>query len=73
MNPLLKSREVAYYVGDAGAKVLFAWNTAAGEAAKGAAETGARVIEVDEPRSARYSPTSPRWPRAQIRPPTTTP
>jgi long-chain acyl-CoA synthetase len=49
MNPLLKSREVAYYLGDSGAKVLFAWHTAAGEAAKGAAETGARVIEVDEP------------------------
>ena len=25
MNPLLKSREVAYYLGDSGAKVLFAW------------------------------------------------
>jgi long-chain acyl-CoA synthetase len=29
--------------------VLFAWAAAAGEAAKGAAETGARVVEVDEP------------------------
>ncbi len=27
MNPLLKSREVAYYLGDSGAKVLFAWHT----------------------------------------------
>jgi long-chain acyl-CoA synthetase len=49
MNPLLKSREVAYYLGDSGAKVLFAWHAAAGEAAKGAAEAGARVVEVDEP------------------------
>ncbi len=49
MNPLLKSREVAYYLGDSGAKVLFAWHEAAVEAAKGAAGTGARVIEVDEP------------------------
>jgi long-chain acyl-CoA synthetase len=49
MNPLLKSREVAYYLGDSGAKVLFAWHAAAGEAAKGAAETGAQVIEVAEP------------------------
>ena len=49
MNPLLKSREVAYYLGDSGAKVLFAWHTAAGEAAKGAADTGAQVIEVTEP------------------------
>src|SRR5712692_2286789 len=49
MNPLLKSREVAYYLGDSGAKVLFAWHAAASEAAKGAAETGARVVEVAEP------------------------
>jgi long-chain acyl-CoA synthetase len=49
MNPLLKSREVAYYLGDSGAKILLAWHTAAGEAAKGAADTGARVIEVIEP------------------------
>ena len=49
MNPLLKGREVAYYLGDSGAKVLFAWHTAAGEAGKGAAETGARVVEVAEP------------------------
>ena len=49
MNPLLKSREVAYYLGDSGAKVLFAWYPSAGEAAKGAADTGARVFTVDEP------------------------
>src|SRR5450759_3016114 len=49
MNPLLKSREIAYYLSDSGAKVLFAWHATAGEAAKGAAETGARVVEVDEP------------------------
>jgi long-chain acyl-CoA synthetase len=49
MNPLLKSREVAYYLGDSGAKVVFAWHAAAGEAAKGAAEAGARVVEVTEP------------------------
>ena len=49
MNPLLKSREVAYYLGDSGAKVLFAWHAVADEAAKGATETGARVVEVDEP------------------------
>ena len=49
MNPLLKSREIAYYLGDSGAKVLFAWPAAADEAAKGAAETGVQVIEVAEP------------------------
>ena len=49
MNPLLKSREVAYCLGDSGARVLFAWHSAAGEAAKGAAETGTRVVEVAGP------------------------
>jgi long-chain acyl-CoA synthetase len=49
MNPLLKSREVAYYLGDSGAKVLFAWHAAAGEAAKGAADAGAQMIGVDDP------------------------
>jgi acyl-CoA synthetase (AMP-forming)/AMP-acid ligase II len=32
-----------------GAKVLFAWHQAAAEAAKGAARTGAQILEVDEP------------------------
>jgi long-chain acyl-CoA synthetase len=49
MNPLLKSREIAYYLDDSGARVLFAWHTVASEAAKGATETGAQVIEVHEP------------------------
>ena len=49
MNPLLKSREIAYYLSDSGAKVLFAWHAVAGEAAKGATETGVQVIEVPEP------------------------
>jgi long-chain acyl-CoA synthetase len=49
MNPLLKGREVAYYLSDSGAKVLFAWHDFAGEAAKGAADAGAQMISVDEP------------------------
>ena len=49
MNPLLKGREVAYYLGDSGAKVIFAWHAAAGEAAKGAADAGAQLITVAEP------------------------
>jgi long-chain acyl-CoA synthetase len=48
MNPLLKSREVAYYLGDSGARLLFAWRDFAGDAAKGAAETGAEIIQVDD-------------------------
>jgi long-chain acyl-CoA synthetase len=49
VNPLLKSREVAFYLSDSGAKVLVAWHAAAGEAAKGAAAAGARMVVVDEP------------------------
>ncbi len=49
MNPLLKSREVAHSLRDSGATVLFAWHTAMSEADKGAAESGARVIEVADP------------------------
>jgi long-chain acyl-CoA synthetase len=48
MNPLLKSREVAHYLGDSGALVIFAWEAAAGEAAKGASGSGAQVITVAE-------------------------
>jgi len=42
MNPLLKAREVEYYLGDSGAKLIFAWHAIATEAAKGAevAEVG---------------------------------
>ena len=29
MNPLLKAREVAYYLGDSGAPVMFAWHAVA--------------------------------------------
>jgi long-chain acyl-CoA synthetase len=46
MNPLLKAREVRHYLGDSGAKVVFAWHTAAGEAAAGADEVGAETVTV---------------------------
>jgi long-chain acyl-CoA synthetase len=48
MNPLLKGREVAYYLGDSGARVLFVTRDFAGEAAKGAADAGTQVIQVDD-------------------------
>src|SRR5208337_1303438 len=51
MNPLLKSREIAYYLGDSGARVVLAWHAAAGEAAKGAA-AGAQAIAVGPPGAA---------------------
>jgi long-chain acyl-CoA synthetase len=36
MNPLLKSREVKHYLGDSGARLVFAWHTAAAEAGESA-------------------------------------
>jgi long-chain acyl-CoA synthetase len=48
MNPLLKGREVAYYLSDSGAGLLFAWHGFAAEAQAGAAQADADVIVVDE-------------------------
>jgi long-chain acyl-CoA synthetase len=48
MNPLLKEREVAYYLSDSGAKLIFVWETFAAEAKAGADEAGAETIVVDE-------------------------
>jgi long-chain acyl-CoA synthetase len=47
MNPLLKSREVAYYLKDSGARLAFAWSGAADEARLGAGQAGAEVTAVD--------------------------
>jgi long-chain acyl-CoA synthetase len=49
MNPLLKEREVSYYLGDSGARAVIAWHAAAGEAAKGAADAGAQMIAAETP------------------------
>ena len=49
MNPMLKNREIAYYLGDSGARVLLAWHETAVEAAKGATGTGTQILEVDQP------------------------
>src|SRR5580692_10230060 len=62
MNPLLKSREVSYYLGDSGAKAVLAWHAAAGEAAKGAADAGAEAIAVETPDLAgSLGDYSPAW------------
>ena len=47
MNPLLKEREVAYSLGDSGAKIILAWHEAADQAAAGSAHVDAEVIVVD--------------------------
>jgi long-chain acyl-CoA synthetase len=46
MNVLLKGREVAFYLRDPGAKVVFAWHDFAQAAEAGAAEAGAEVVLV---------------------------
>jgi long-chain acyl-CoA synthetase len=50
MNVLLKEREVAFYLGDSGAKMLFAWHQFADAAHRGAEEADADVVLV-EPRA----------------------
>jgi long-chain acyl-CoA synthetase len=47
MNPLLKAREVAYYLGDSGAGLVFAWHTFADEARGGAGQVQAESVVVD--------------------------
>jgi len=47
MNPLLKAREVSYYLGDSGARLIFAWHGFAGEAQAGAQQAGAEAVVVD--------------------------
>ncbi len=47
MNVLLKRREIAFYLGDSGAKLLLAWHGFADEARAGAEEAGAELIEVE--------------------------
>jgi len=46
MNPLLKAREVSYYLSDSQARVLFAAEAFAAEAHAGATSSGATVIQV---------------------------
>lgn len=61
MNPLLKSREVEYYLEDSGAEIVFAWKDMADEAAKGAAAAGIECVNVDpvdfDDQLLRYEPT----------------
>ncbi|HWT95473.1 MAG TPA: long-chain fatty acid--CoA ligase [Solirubrobacteraceae bacterium] len=47
MNVLLKGREVAYYLSDSGAKVVFAWHDFGEAAEAGAKESGAECVLVE--------------------------
>jgi long-chain acyl-CoA synthetase len=46
MNVLLKRREIAFYLEDSGAKLLFAWHGFIEEARGGATDAGAKTVEV---------------------------
>ena len=47
MNVLLKKREVAYYLSDSGAKLVFAWHGFAEDAQAGAEQAGAECLLVE--------------------------
>jgi long-chain acyl-CoA synthetase len=47
MNPLLKVREVAYYLSDSGARLIFAWHAFASDASGGAGQADAEAVVVD--------------------------
>jgi long-chain acyl-CoA synthetase len=47
MNPLLKEREVAYYLADSGAGLVFSWHEFADAATQGAQGSGAQVVVVE--------------------------
>ncbi|WP_125611567.1 long-chain-fatty-acid--CoA ligase [Specibacter cremeus] len=59
LNPLLKAREVAYHLHDAGAVLVFAWEGVAGEAATGAQEAGAAVVLIDRELAGTLAQTEP--------------
>src|SRR3954463_10174054 len=44
MNPLLKDREVAYYLSDSGAEVMVAWRDFADAARGGSAQAGSECV-----------------------------
>ncbi|NUO55891.1 MAG: long-chain fatty acid--CoA ligase [Hamadaea sp.] len=53
MNPLLKAREIDYYLDDSGAAGMLAWHTVADEAAQGAHRADSVSLIIDPERFAR--------------------
>ena len=58
MNPLLKAREVAHYLGNSGAKLIFATPTAADEV-RASAPADCQVIVVDQTFAGRLTAATP--------------
>ena len=59
MNPLLKEREVAYYLGNSGAKLILSAPATADEARRGAAEAGATVVVTNDEFESLLASTEP--------------
>jgi long-chain acyl-CoA synthetase len=59
MNPLLKRREVGYYLSDSQARLLLAWHVVADEARAGAGRAGTGVIVVDPADSGTLAAAAP--------------
>ena len=59
MNPLLKGREVGFYLGNSGASILVAWHGFIEAAIEGAHDSGTTVINVDEGFDARVAAADP--------------
>jgi long-chain acyl-CoA synthetase len=64
MNVLFKRREVAYHLGDSGAKVLFAWRGFLEAAEAGAADAGAQCVALGAGELGRVLADAPA--RAQV-------
>ena len=64
MNPLLKSREVAFHLNDSGAKVLFVWSAVAEEAIRAPIRPAPGSSRSASPTSPRCWPASTRCPAA---------
>lgn len=60
MNPLLKSREIAFYLSNTSAKILFAVPTFADEANAGAEAAGARCLLADDDLVAAIASSTPQ-------------
>jgi len=58
MNVLLKQREVAFYLGDSGARLIFVWHTFEDQARPGAEDVGAECIVVEPSAFAQLIGTS---------------
>jgi long-chain acyl-CoA synthetase len=56
MNPLLRAREIAHYVGDSGAKILLSSAEVADQAASGTAELGTDLVMIEDVAAAADSP-----------------